>query len=425
MIKLFLFLFNILIISNEQQYVDKIIEEKCNIEHAQIYNPYFKNQKLFIIADDCNFIEYKTLNYTLKNNNCNNSLKILLMSEEFIENDTKFKSIYILYKNDLSQRFELKKVYEEKSNVYYVPGQLFFESNSISTIQKINCRIVDIIINFLSSNYNITKNAFFIRITTDLYEDKKVIINVYITFKNRNNFYIKMFTLLINFDESNLDETRNVENCTDKNANKYYKIISFDDNYKILHTSQDSIQVLYYNDFTINVKKIFNYYKLYNEIKIELIYKNMMKSQVTLCLDKINISRPIYIYFYDEDLFEKVENDRNMKYIKNRNTIIYIIIIVILIIIIFLSSKIIKKEYKKKNIIDKKKKIEKKKNKKLYEIINEKLKQQLSNNDNGNGPIVPYVKFDKRYNEKKIISKKRITGMKIKTLSKNIEYVST
>uniref|UniRef100_A0A0K0EJ61 6-cysteine protein n=2 Tax=Strongyloides stercoralis TaxID=6248 RepID=A0A0K0EJ61_STRER len=423
MINLFLFFFNFLLLLNGEKNF-----EECDMENARIYNPFFKNQKLFILAEDCNFIEYDNLSYIPKNKNCKNSSQILFLSEEVVEMDVKYKSTYILYKNDKSKSFEFRQVFEEKSDVYYVPGEPITPPTDISIIGKINCPIINIITNFLSLNYRLTKNAFFVRSTTDLFEDQKVFLNIYVMLKKWDQYNIIMFKLVIDINKSGLGKSKNIPHCTQKNAHMFYNLVSYKKIYKTFNTSKDMTQALYYNDYLISVKKLINHEKDENESQIELRFMDEGKRPTTLCLKKINHTRPIYISFYDEELFKVQDYDKGAKYKKIRNTIIYILVTVLLIIFIVLSCKYTNKKKKEKNTTDKEvkhKKVEKKKHKKLYEILNEKLQQQCFIYDDGKGPMMPYVKFDKRYNNKKNVPKKRVTGMEIKTLSKNIEYVST
>uniref|UniRef100_A0A0N5C736 Uncharacterized protein n=1 Tax=Strongyloides papillosus TaxID=174720 RepID=A0A0N5C736_STREA len=273
------------------------------------------------------------------------------------------------------------------------------------------------------------KNARFVRLTTDFYEEEKIFFNLYVALLDeRNNIKIEKSVLTSNIKNSNLKNSAN-EACTNKNVRNFYEIKSTYSISNYFGTQNNIYQLLIYNNFIVTVEKIPHingYYYEENAIKLKY-FKDEVKP-VTICLDEKIIRKPIYISFYNGYDQKKEPNDENNTYTSIRNKIIYIVMIVIIILIIILSCRNIKKEYNAILNMDKEiqdKIFGKRKGKKLHEILNEKLQQQHSNNDDGIKPIIPYVKFDKRFNEINKIPKKRVTGMEIKTLSKNIEYISS
>uniref|UniRef100_A0A0K0FA70 6-cysteine protein n=1 Tax=Strongyloides venezuelensis TaxID=75913 RepID=A0A0K0FA70_STRVS len=428
--KLSLCLFYILILSKGQSSYQQNIRDECKLQNAQRYNSFFKNQQIHILANDCSFINYDQMfNYTSKNNICENSSSVFLMSQELLEKDIKTKLIYIIYKNISSERFDSIKVYEEESNVYYVPKKPITEAKDILIIEKINCRIDDIIINYLNSNYNKMKNALFLRLTTDFYEQEKIVFNLYIALPDeRKNINIEKYILTSYIKNSHLTNSVN-EVCTNKSAFHFYEIKPTIKISNYFGTQNNMNQLLIYNNYIVTVEKIPRLNGHYYQEKVIKLkyYKDGMKP-VTICLDEKIIKKPIYISFYNGYTQKNEPHDENNTYTSIRNKIIYIVMIVIIILIIILSCRNIKKEYNAILNMDReiqKKIFGKKKGKKLNEILNEKLQQQHFNNDDGIKPIIPYVKFDKRFNEIKKIPKKRVTGMEIKTLTKNIEYISS
>uniref|UniRef100_A0A0N4ZV07 SpoU_methylase domain-containing protein n=1 Tax=Parastrongyloides trichosuri TaxID=131310 RepID=A0A0N4ZV07_PARTI len=421
---------------------DNVIEIKqyvtCGLKFAMLFNRNFKNFNISYVSNNCELIsedEFTSEENSPLTTECETYGNIFFMSEELIDGNIKHEIIFVMIKDDKLKKFFSYTTYEQESNIYHVPSSYFTKTTKgYIFLNIINCRTSEIVMYFLSKNFDKFKNAYFVHYTVSEEVPKRIIMNIDISLpgdiQSGKYYKVMKYSLVFDIEKFKFEENESMveEVCKPEIFEQHLSFILLStENYEI-EVERHILQLIHRNDHIITISKVINSES--NDVSgvIELTYYDTRMNPKTVCLGLIvNINRPAFISFYDN----RVNIGKKFNVVKQNDpikaSILYMVVGLIMIFIIILSCIYIKREYDEILHLDKEIKEmrkPKKKHKNFHEIINEKLQKQDYNNDNGKLPIIPYAIFDPRYNEKKKARAKRISGMEMKTYSKELELIS-